>query len=230
MPEPESAHDAPRFESVEQIQAMLGPIMRAIAAAVGPSCEVVLHDLSSRSVDLEHTIAAIVNGTVTGRRVGGPSSNFGFDVLADDGTDHDAFGYRGITHDGRELRSSSIYFRNPAGRIIAALCINYDVSAFRTIKAMLDSLEPEVLDAGQDSPDEINGPDLNAVVDDMITRSIAQTGRPAAALSRDERVRIVKLLDERGVTGVTNGMVRIAQRLNVSRSTAYQYLDEARRA
>lgn len=229
MPEPATVPIA--FESVEQIRATFGPFVRGVAAAIGPRCEIVLHDLSGEDVDLEHTIAAIVNGHVSGRAVGGPSSNFGFEVLADDAADHDAFGYRGATADGKLLRSSSVYFRNSARRIIAALCVNYDVSAIEDVKRLLDRLEP--MPASSDPGDapqngEVVGPDLQAVVDAMIGRAIARTGKDVESLTREDRVGIVGVLDGRGVTAMSSSMMRIAERLGVSRSTAYQYLDEAR--
>lgn len=107
------------FDSIEKILEEYRPAMRAMAAAAGPDCEVVLHDLSADDPDLEHTIVAIDNGHVTGRKVGGPSTSLGAGVLHNQGADHDAFGYRGFTSDGRQLRCSSVYFRNSAGRIIA---------------------------------------------------------------------------------------------------------------
>ena len=129
-----------RFSDIEEVHRVLAPAMRAIAAAVGRNCEVVLHDLTSR--DLEHSIYAIVNGHVTGRAVGGPSTNLGAEVLRDESADHDAFGYRGRTSDGRDLMSSSVYYRNHAGQIIAALCINVDLSPLQTAMTMLATLAP----------------------------------------------------------------------------------------
>src|SRR5690606_16737251 len=115
------------------------PVMHAIAAAGGPSCEVVLHNLDGADVDLGQTIAAIENGHVTGRSVGGPSTSLGLSVQQDRQKDHDAFGYRGFTDDGRELRCSSVYFRNPAGDIIAALCINIDLSPVHQARSLLEA-------------------------------------------------------------------------------------------
>ena len=40
------------------------PMVRFIAAICGPRCEVVLHDLK----DIEHSIIAIENGHISGRR------------------------------------------------------------------------------------------------------------------------------------------------------------------
>lgn len=226
------------FETIDEVVATFTPVARAIAAAVGPRCEVVVHDLSAAQVDLEHTVVAIENGHVSGRAIGGPSTSLGFDVLARDTEDHDAFGYRGATHDGRELRSSSVYLRNRAGRIIAALCINVDVSSLRAIQALVTSIEPSATvptgapgtgSEGADAGSELVGPDIGDVVEDMITRGIAETGKLASALTREDKVRVLRVLDEKGATSVGQAMPRIAARLGVSRSTAYQYLEEARR-
>ena len=47
-------------------------IARGIAAQFGPNCEVVVHDLSQHP---DHTIVAIENGHVSGRKVGDGASN-----------------------------------------------------------------------------------------------------------------------------------------------------------
>lgn len=201
--------------------------MRAIAAAVGPHCEVVLHDLGGREVDLQHSIIAIENGHVSGRRVGGPSTNLGIDVLHDEAKDHDALGYRARTVDGRELRSSSVYFRNGAGRVVAALCINVDISSLRQVGALVESLLPDPSDAtGQ--PQEIVGQDIDSVLDQMIAEAIEAAGRPGESLSRDERIKVIAQLDKQGALRVKKSMERIANMLGISRVTAYAYLDQAR--
>ena len=102
-----------RFADIAAVHRTLAPVMEAIAAVGGPYCDVVLHDLSSR--DLEHSVYAIVNGHVSGRSVGGPSTNLGAEVLRDETKDHNAYGYRGLTADGRELISSSVYYRDLDG-------------------------------------------------------------------------------------------------------------------
>ena len=54
---------------------MLKQIAQALAAQFGPGCEVVIHDLAAK--DPEKSIVYIVNGHVTGRRVGdGPSTSW----------------------------------------------------------------------------------------------------------------------------------------------------------
>lgn len=213
------------YETADEVLQVFRPVMTAIAAAGGPGVEVVLHNLEG-DVDLEHTIAAIENGHVTGRTVGGSSSSLGMEVLKDRKKNHDAFGYTGYTSDGRQLRSSSLYFHNAAGDIIAALCINVDLSQLLNARRILDALlpTPEVTSG---APNEQFG-DLVSVMDGMISEAIGQVGRPVKQMSRDDKIAVVRRLDESGATQMRKSVDAIAKRLGISRVTAYAYLDEAR--
>jgi Uncharacterized protein conserved in bacteria len=217
------------YESVTEILERFRPVMRAIAAAGGPSVEVVLHNLDGADVDLSHTIMAIENGHVTGREVGGPSTNLGLDVMQNRQADHDAFGYRGFTSDGRELRCSSIYFYNRAGDIIASLCINVDMSAVQQARNLLDALLPQPAADAAAGPDEYIGRDLVSVMDAMITEAIVEVGKPVTQMNRDDKIAVLLRLDARGATQMRKSVETIAVRLGISRVTAYAYLDEARR-
>lgn len=230
-PRPEAVGPVPvgEFETVEEILAVFRPIMRAIVAASGPACEVVLHDLSAANPDLEKTIVAIENGQVTGRRVGGPSTSLGAGVIQNRTADHDAFGYRGFTDDGRQLRCSSIYFRNSQGMIIAALCVNFDVSAIQRAWALLNGMlpgTPRSHEAGA-GPDEFIGRDLVAVMDAMVTEEIRRVGKPVTDMTREDRIDVLVRLDRQGVLQMRKGVESVASRLGISRVTAYAYLSEA---
>lgn len=223
------AGDAARqtYESADEVLRLYQPIMRALATAAGPSVEVVLHNLDGSDVDLDHTIMAIENGHVTGRALGGPSTSLGIDVLKDRQKNHDAYGYRGFTSDGRELRCSSVYFHNAAGDIIASFCINVDLSPLKQARNMLDALLPATPSPAE-TPLEHFGSDLVSVMDQMITEAIAEIGRPVEQMSRDDRIAVLDKLERRGVTQMRKSIETIAKRLHVSRVTAYSYLDEAR--
>ncbi|GAA5109516.1 helix-turn-helix transcriptional regulator [Pseudonocardia adelaidensis] len=216
------------MDSPAELLPALEPIMKAVAAAVGPHCEVVLHDLSKR--DMEHTIVAIENGHVTGREVGGPSTNRGLELLRREAEDHDEYGYRGRTGDGRELRSSSVYLHDADGRVIAALCINVDLTPLQAARAALDTaLRP----AAEDSPardEEVFASDISEVLDKLIDGAIARTGKTVALMDRDDRIAVLRFLDERGAFFVKRAVDRVARRLNVSRVTAYNYLEQVRAA
>lgn len=215
------------YESAEEVLRLYRPVMRALASAAGPSVEVVLHNLDGADVDLGHTIMAIENGHVTGRSVGGPSTNLALDVMKDRQKDHDAFGYRGLTSDGRELRCSSVYFHNAAGDIIASLCVNVDLSPLQRARDTLEALLP-VAGPAVDGPQEHFGSDMVSVMDQMIAEAIGEIGRPVAQMTRDDKITVLENLDQRGVTQMRKSIETIATRLQISRVTAYSYLDDAR--
>jgi predicted transcriptional regulator YheO len=211
-----------------EVKDALVAIARAIARTIGPQCEVVLHDY--REWDRSgSTIVWIENGHVTGRRVGGPTTNLGLEALKSGTDSPDRFNYQSRAKDGRTLRSTSIYFRNRAGKLIGSLCINVDVDAYVTARAALDALlgvEPEAPDDTDTA--ETFGSDIAEVLDAQIQAAIARTGKPAAALARDDRVAVVRYLDEKGAFLVKRAADRIARALGTSRVTVYAYLEEAR--
>lgn len=216
------------YATAADVVAVYRPAMHAMAAAGGPNCEVVLHDLSAPDLDLGHTIVAIENGHVTGRAVGGPSTNLGIGVIHDQASDHDAFGYKGLTRDGRELRCSSIYFRNAVGTIIAALCINVDLSQVQQAKSLLESVAPtRGAESGED-PREFIDQDLVSVMNAMIAETIRSIGKPVEQMNREDRMAVLTKLDEQGALQMKKSVERIAAQLGISRVTAYSYLDEAR--
>lgn len=215
-----------RFASFDEVRRAMTPLMHGIAAVGGTDCEVVLHDLSKR--DLDHSVAAIVNGHVSGREVGGPSTNLGVEVLSDEDADHNEYGYRGRTSDGRDLISSSVYFRDRDGRIIAALCINRDLSRVQTAIAAMGALLPDPPQSDVDGPRELIGPDVSSVLDDMITEAIAAVGKPSTAMDKDDRIEALRLLEGRGAFHIKRAADKVAGRLGVSRVTVYGYLDEVR--
>lgn len=216
-----------RFTDIEEAHRALAPVMEAIAAVGGEHCEVVLHDLAGG--DLDHSVHAIINGHVSGRSVGGPSTSLGAEVLHDQGHDHDAFGYRARTSDGRELISSSVYYRDHGGRIIAALCINRDLSPEQGVMAALAALVPAPSDDSAARPRELVAPNVSDVLDDMIAEAIAAVVRPAAAMTKADRIEVLRLLEGRGAFHIKRAAERVSARLGVSRVTTYGYLDEVRR-
>ena len=93
---------------------MLKQIAAALAAQFGPNCEVVIHDLSAQNT--EHPIVYIVNGHVTGRRVGdGPSKVVMEHILRGDEDPVDHLAYLTRTPDGK-IDPTQIYHTFPDRR------------------------------------------------------------------------------------------------------------------
>ena len=118
---------------------MLKQIADALAAQFGPNCEVVIHDLSAQNA--EHPIVYIVNGHVTGRKVGDGASYVVVEQLTtNDPAPRDHLAYLTRTPDGKILKSSTVYIRNSKGKVSAILAINYDISKLLMVEGAVHDL------------------------------------------------------------------------------------------
>lgn len=200
---------------------LLGPIRYAdgLARAVGPNCEVVVHDLRHPEKSLIH-----VAGNVTSRSIGAPVTNIVLESIRKFGDDApDLFNYRTQGPNGHVLRSSTLFIRS-SGRIIGALCINLDMTVFEYARTALD----ETLSYESSDREERFGNTVKEVLDDLLAAVLdGQRVRPLH-MTPEDRLRFVAALEDRGVFQIRGSVEEVAGRLNVSKFTVYGYLKQVR--
>ncbi|MFJ7215033.1 transcriptional regulator [Amycolatopsis sp. NPDC098790] len=209
----------------ERVVAIVGPVAGALAKALGPRTEVVLHDLTK----LPGSIAAIGN-PITGRGVGGPATDLGLRVFRS-GWSEDLIGYRTETEDGLVMRSSSIFFRAASGRPVACLCLNTDIDLLVGAQEVLSALTAAVpMDPTADPPLDASGETFALSIDELaegiLRDTISAIGVPVHLMKKAQKVEVVRELDKRGFFTMREAADLIAQRLKVSRITVYNYLNE----
>jgi predicted transcriptional regulator YheO len=62
----------------------------------------------------------------------------------------------------------------------------------------------------------------------MITKAVGEMGKTPAAMSREEKMEVVKRLEERGAFLVKRSAEQVADALDLSRYTIFAYLKEIR--
>ena len=199
---------------------LLRQVATGIAAQFGSDCEVVIHDLSQNP---EHSIVAIVNGHVSGRKVGDGASNVVMEQLqSNDPEPKDHLCYLMKTPDGKILKSSTVYIRNSKGKVSAIMAINYDISKMLTIEGTIKSLisTPE---SPQEEPEKIVN--INDLLDDLIQQSVALVGKPVALMNKDDKVKAIQFLSQNGAFLVTKSSDKIAKYFGISKYTLYSYID-----
>jgi hypothetical protein len=72
-------------------------------------------------------------------------------------------------------------------------------------------------------------PDLQGALDRLIAQVERELGGPLAHLSREDKQRAVRLLDERGAFTLRKSIEDVADALGVSRITVYNYLNAVQR-
>ena len=68
-------------------------------------------------------------------------------------------------------------------------------------------------------------PGVTGALERMVTAVEAELGRPLASLSREDKQRAVRLLDQQGAFRLRKAVEDVADLLGVSRFTVYNYLN-----
>ncbi|WP_312952635.1 helix-turn-helix transcriptional regulator [Superficieibacter sp.] len=215
------------MESIKENLDFLMPMMEGIAGQFGDNCEVVLHD---HSQGLESSIVAIINGHVTGRQVGDPSSNLGLEVLRGTDVNGDRHNYFTKTREGKTLRSTSVYLRNGEKKVIGALCINLDISDILQAEKMLNKMagRPDSTPAAAKEVNEVFVKDVNELLDYLIAECMTLIDVPVSNMTRQDKLNAIKFFDDKGVFLIKKSGERICEFLNISKYTLYAYLGELR--
>ena len=212
--EGDNALDTHQLATLQQIAA-------ALAAQFGPSCEVVVHDLSAE--DPAHSIVHIENGHVTGRKVGdGPSNVVLEQLLGGDADPQDSLAYLCRTEGGKVLKSSTVYIRSPEGAVSGILSINLDISALLMAEQAIGGLIRTEPDKKEQSVAVVNVSDL---LDGLIEQSVALVGKPVALMNKDDKVRAIQFLSRHGAFLVTKSGDKVAKYFGISKYTLYSYID-----
>ncbi len=199
------------------------PVVEGIGKTFGRNCEVVLHDFNN----LPSSIMAIENGHVTGRSIGSPMTEVGVAAIRKGHTNDNIVNYTGKSTDGRALKSSTMFIKDESGKVIGCLCINFDMSEF--IVAQNAIAEITQTDDKEDiKAKESQGNSVNDVLSNIVSNTLDNLGKPVAYMNKDEKVNIVKRLDEQGAFLIKGAIDYVAKILCVSRYTIYNYLDEIR--
>jgi predicted transcriptional regulator YheO len=208
------------------------PFVNFLGQAMGPNCEVVLHDLT----DPDHAIIATANGHVSGRKIGGPTTDLVLKILKEGLEGGNAFiaNYNARSKNNHICRSSSFFIRDEGGKIVGVLCVNVDINNFVEAKRLLDGLincevQPhtpakttadviEVFENLHSSIDDV----LTAIIDNVLNKHEVTPDR----MSLDEKIDVVKRLNENGLFLLKGGLSELAKRMKLSEPTIYRYLNK----
>jgi predicted transcriptional regulator YheO len=197
----------------QNLLAQMQQVAEGLGKTLAPFCEVVLHDLTQP----EHAILAIHNN-LSGREVGAPATELGLARAADPAFEQVIANYPNTFPDGRLAKSTSVGIKDSDGQYIAALCLNVDLTVFRSLNSMLTqfgSVDTAV------AVNETMAPAGADAIRQRIDQFAARLGTTPRALKADERKALMRELKEAGLSDVRRAMDIVAAYLNVSRATVY---------
>lgn len=211
--------------TVSRLQ-FLKQLAAGLAAQFGENCEIVVHDLTSGSI--ENSIVHIENGHVSGRKPGDGPSEVVLDALRQkEGTLKDRLAYLTKTDNGRILKSSTIYVKDDEGKPDFILSINYDITNLLALENTLHSITgvSEQEQAKEKKPPHRITHDVNDLLDELIEQSVELVGVPVALMTKDDKVKAINYLNEAGAFLITRSGDKVSKYFGISKYTLYSYVN-----
>lgn len=216
-----------KMSEKDQIFDTLAQLAEMITRMFGDNCEVAVHDLTTEHKGLVH-----ITGKVTNREIGAPVTDAVAKSFVRDGDKvADRHCFMTLTDDGRELKSSTAYVRDSSGTVVAAFCINFNTTDHHNAIQLLESFVNRSVSAepAADQPEKMSF-SVENTLDSLFEQAVGEIGKRPASMSTDEKVRLVKLLENRGAFQIRGVVSQVALRLGVSNFTIYNYLKKIRAA
>ena len=206
-------------------------LAHGLAEHFGPQCEIAIHDVTR---DLSNTIVSIENGQISGRAQGDAASNVVLEALHTPPEElKDQIGYLTRSSDGKALKSSSIYIRDRSGNLRYIFSVNYDISSLKAVDELIRGLittHPATDQSGKaEQKKQESAPRIphtvTELLDSLIEHALAEVGKPVVMMTKEDKIRVVRYLNNAGAFLITKSGDRIASVLGISKFTLYKYME-----
>lgn len=191
-------------------------MVKAIVELFHPFVEAAVHDLSKGSVvALYHNFSQ--------RKVGSASPLTELKVNVEDFPDYFA-PYSKVNWDGRPLKCTSITIRDEEGKAIGLICFNADVSlmqnAYKSLGVFLK------IEEKAENPIEVFGHQCEEQATATIHQYLDDNRLSMHHLSRDMKRDLVQHLYHKGIFNFKSAAPFVANYLNISRASVYNYIKQ----
>lgn len=201
----------------ERILEFLKRMSDGIAIMFGRNCEVVIHDMEKEDA----SIVYIANNHVTQRKVGDK-----LDFLGTKELDHlhrgmDLVNRPGVAKANNLIKSSTFHIEGDTYHF--ALGINYDYTNMQMLHNVMDDL----IQVGEPIEQEFEKDEnLEGKLDELFAEAVDFIGKPLLYMHKQDRVEMIRYLNEKGTFSIHKSIPFIACKMNVSRYTIYNYIKE----
>ena len=192
-----------------------------IAEMFAPNLEVIIHDLQSP----DHSIIAIFNNHITGRKIGDGTSDIGYKKLADELPDK-IVNYNNQSPSGAELKSSSLTIRNRDDEIIGSMGFNFDLSSFINIKEFFEIFTKTIVLDDLPDREQFFMWSVKDEIQQALNKYITSYDLHSKALNRKDKLNVVAYMKKEGHINKKGAISILSEMLAITRPTLYKYIKE----
>ena len=192
-----------------------------IAEMFAPYLEVIIHDLQSP----EHSIIAIFNNHITGRKIGDGTSDIGYKKLEDELPDK-IVNYNNQSPSGSDLKSSSLTIRNKDDEIIGSMGLNFDLSSFVNIKEFFEMFTKTFTLDNLPKREEFFLWSVKDEIQQALNKFIISNDLQGKVLNRKDKLKVVGHMKKEGHINKKGAISILSELLAITRPTLYKYIKE----
>ena len=192
-----------------------------IAEMFAPYLEVIIHDLQTP----EHSIIAIFNSHITGRKIGDGTSDIGYKKLEDKLPDK-IVNYNNQSPSGADLKSSSLTIRNRDDEIIGSMGLNFDLSSFVNVKEFFEIFTKTFTLDNLPKQEEFFMWSVKDEIQQALNKYIASHDLQGKVLNRKDKLNVVAYMKKDGHIKKKGAISILSEMLAITRPTLYKYIKE----
>lgn len=190
------------------------PLIEGVVNLFHPFVEAAVHDL------ITGTVVALYNN-ISRRKIGDPSPIKELNTPIHKFPD--VFDpYYKTNWDGKQLKCTTITIRNDEKEPIGLICFNFDTTIFRNLHLNLTPFLEVKKKA--ENPVELYADDWQEKIITFVKKFVNGKYTEISRLPTDEKKLIVQNLYQHGFFNYKNAVIFVADLLQISRATVYNYL------
>ena len=192
-----------------------------IAEMFSPYLEVIIHDLQVP----KHSIIAIFNNHITGRKIGDGTSDIGYKKLADELPDK-IVNYINQSPTGADMKSSSLTIRNKNNEIIGSMGFNFDLSSFANIKEFFETFTKTIVLDDLPNQEQFFLWTVRDEIQQALIKYITSHDLQGKVLTRKDKLSVVAFMKKDGHINKKGAITILSELLAITRPTLYKYIRE----
>ena len=197
-------------------------VAKAIGHLLSPFVETVVHDFSTP----KKSIIAIYNGHISGRKLGGRFTEFGYkkaiNPLIDDHTP-----YESSSDSGQKLKSVTIPIRDKKNKTIGSFSVNMNIDYFESLRGFIN----QIIDIPSMTEEDISEKEsafvsVHTDITNDIQRMIKEKGWSQQPLNKKQKIELIHLAKEKGHFMKRGSVKIVGEYLSLTPPTIYKYMKD----